>query len=84
MPVIRMRPKHQITLPASVVRAAKLETEDRLNVDYVNGAIVITPRKERVAHGDLLSFAGIGKGMWGSTPDAVNEAIGKLRDSWER
>jgi antitoxin component of MazEF toxin-antitoxin module len=42
MPEIRMRAKHQITLPASVVRAANLKVDDRLNVDYINGVIVIT------------------------------------------
>jgi len=28
MPEIRMRPKHQVTLPASVVRAANLQPDD--------------------------------------------------------
>jgi bifunctional DNA-binding transcriptional regulator/antitoxin component of YhaV-PrlF toxin-antitoxin module len=84
MPEIKMRPKHQITLPASVVRAANLETDDRMQVEYVNGVILITPRSEKTVKADAMSFAGIGKGLWGDTPKAVSEAIKKISNSWER
>ena len=85
VPEIRMRHKHQITLPASVVRAAKLEPDDRLNVDYLNGVIIITPKLDaHSARNDLMSFAGIGKGLWGDTPEQVSSAIASLRHGWER
>jgi antitoxin component of MazEF toxin-antitoxin module len=85
MPEIRMRPKHQITLPASVVRAANLKAEDRLQVDYLNGAIIITPKKP--AHqqtDDVMAYAGIGKGLWGESAEQIEANIAQLRDSWER
>lgn len=84
MPEIKMRPKHQITLPASVVRAASLETDDRMQVEYLNGVIVITPRNANAVNVDALSFAGIGKGLWGDTPRALNDSIKSIKESWER
>jgi hypothetical protein len=32
----------------------------------------------------LMSFAGIGEGTWGSTPEEVQKTIRDLRASWER
>ena len=85
MPEIRMRPKHQITLPASVVRAANLKADDRLNVDFVNGAIIIRLKSDQCSpQSDLMAFAGIGAGLWGSTKEETNASIRNLRDSWKR
>jgi hypothetical protein len=75
MPEIKMRPNHQITLPVSVVRAANLQADDRMQVEYLNGVIVITPRSASTVSVDALSFAGIGKGLWGDTPQALNDSI---------
>ncbi len=44
MAEIRMRRKHQVTLPASIVRLAGIEPEDMLTVTFTNGAIVIKPK----------------------------------------
>ncbi len=81
MPEIRMRPKHQITLPASIVREANLAPDDRLDVSYTNGVIVLTPRSKSISEQkfDVMAYAGIGKGMWGNTPEEVNKYINDLR-----
>ncbi len=80
MPEIRMRRKHQVTLPASIVRAAKIEPDDKLNVTFANGAIVITPKNPAASEVlDVMSFAGIGRGLWGETPDDVTSAMRNLR-----
>jgi len=81
MPEIRMRPKHQVTLPANIVRQAKLSLDDRLEVSYTNGVIVLTPRPNAavVQNFDVMAYAGIGKGVWGSTSDEVNKYINDLR-----
>ncbi|WP_020560816.1 hypothetical protein [Thiofilum flexile] len=34
--------------------------------------------------GHLMSFAGIGRGMWGNTPEKIQKTIQDLRASWER
>lgn len=41
----------------------------------------MTPEEEERR---LMSFAGIGRGTWGSTPEEVQQTIRDLRNSWER
>lgn len=85
MPEIRMRPKSQITLPASIVRQANLQTDDRLTVALVNGNIVISPKRSPAATpGGVMAFAGIGRGVWGQTADEVVAQAKALRDEWKR
>lgn len=84
MPEIRMRPKHQVTLPASVVRAAKLKPDDRLTVTFINGSIIITPKHDDKDQDDIMSFAGIGHGLWGNTPEEVDQTLCNMKNSWER
>ena len=84
MPEIRMRQKNQLTLPASVARAAHIEADDRLTVDFVNGVVIITPKKAPEQKRDLMSYVGSGRGLWGNTPAEVDQEIRNLRNSWER
>ena len=84
MPEIRMRPKHQVTLPASVVREAKLKPDDRLTVTFINGSIIITPKHDAKDQDDIMSFAGIGHGLWGNTPEEVDQTLCNIKNSWER
>ncbi|MFZ3083547.1 AbrB/MazE/SpoVT family DNA-binding domain-containing protein [Rhodoferax ferrireducens] len=84
MPEIRMRPKHQVTLPASVVREAKLKPDDRLTVTFINGSIIITPKHDAKDEDDIMSFAGIGHGLWGNTPEEVDQTLCNMKNSWER
>ncbi len=84
MAEIRMRPKHQITLPASIVREAKLKPDDRLKVTFVNGSIVITPRQSAHDQDNIMSFAGIGRGLWGNTPKQVATTLRNMKKTWER
>jgi len=84
MPEIRMRPKNQVTLPASVVREAKLKPDDRLTVTFINGSIIITPKHDAKDQDDIMSFAGIGHGLWGNTPEEVDQTLRNMKDSWER
>jgi bifunctional DNA-binding transcriptional regulator/antitoxin component of YhaV-PrlF toxin-antitoxin module len=84
---VRIRRKHQITLPASVVREAGLEVDDRLIFYVNNGTITMIPKSSlstKEGEPDLMSFSGIGKKLWGDTPEAVDAAILNLRDSWSR
>lgn len=87
MPEIRMRPKHQVTLPASVVRQANFQVDDRLSVTFVNGTIMITRKEEAIKQPkpDIMSYAGIGRGIWGDTHEEVMETVNNLRkNQWER
>ena len=82
MPEIRMRRKNQITLPASIVRQARIEPDDRLIVSFLGGNIVITPKKVVEEKSDIMSYAGMFTGTWGNTPEAVEATIRNLRDEW--
>lgn len=84
MPEVRVRPKHQITLPVSIVRAAGIALDDRLKVSYANGSIILTPHASGEKSADLMNFAGIGRGLWGATPGEMEQNLGKLRNEWER
>ena len=81
-----MRPKHQVTLPAAIVRQANIKLDDRLTVDFINGAIVITPNRTKTESLDanVMPYAGIGRGLWGNTPEEVTKTIHNLRNEWER
>lgn len=81
MPEIRMRSKHQLTLPAQIVREARLSLDDRLEVTYTNGVIVLTPRPVASSSRefDLMAYAGIGKGIWGESAQEVDAFIHNLR-----
>lgn len=82
MAEIRMRRKHQVTLPASIVRLAGIEPEDMLTVTFTNGVIVIKPKtKATVLQDDVMSYAGTGRGVWGTSSEEVLANIRKLRDA---
>ncbi|NBY34551.1 MAG: AbrB/MazE/SpoVT family DNA-binding domain-containing protein [Betaproteobacteria bacterium] len=85
MPEIRMRSKNQFTLPASLVRASGIQIDDKLSVSLVNGSIVITPMGPK-HHGlsDVMAFAGIAQGVWGDTPEEVEQTLKRDRSTWER
>jgi bifunctional DNA-binding transcriptional regulator/antitoxin component of YhaV-PrlF toxin-antitoxin module len=81
MSEIRMRKKHQVTLPASIVRLAGIEPDDMLTVTFTNGAIVIKPKIDSVElQDDVMAYAGIGQGLWGSTQEEVQASIRRLRE----
>jgi antitoxin component of MazEF toxin-antitoxin module len=81
MPEIKMRPKHQVTLPAKIVRQANLNVDDRLNVEFTNGVITLTPKKSTPLSQsfNLDSYAGILKNAWGSTTEEVDQFVRDLR-----
>ncbi len=74
---LRLRPKHQLTLPHAVAVALDLAPGDRL-IFCVDGRSGVTVRKARD------SYAGAFPGLWGKTADEINEYIRGERDSWER
>jgi len=44
-PIIRIGPKHQVTIPAEVFRKLQLETGDFLTAKVKNNEIVLQPKK---------------------------------------
>ena len=84
MPEIRLRPKHQVTLPANLVRRANIQLDDKLDVSYVNGSIILTPTAAGKTQTDIMAFAGIGRGLWGSTALEIDQTLESNKSSWER
>ena len=58
MPSIHLRKRRQLTLPSDVVAATGLQTDDALEVSYVNGAIQLVPLKSRQRRADMSRFVG--------------------------
>ena len=84
MPEVRVRQKHQITLPSSIVQEAHIAPNDTLEIALVNGVITLTPTKRQECKDSVMSYAGIFRGAWGATPEEVEKTLRDQRDSWER
>lgn len=84
MSTVRVRPKHQITLPVSIVNQAGIHQDDLLEADYVNGVIILVPKARQSRHGDIMDYAGIARDVYGKTAEEVDAALAQLRDEWER
>lgn len=81
---IRVRPKHQITIPSNIAQAADIKLDDVLDIAYVNGIITLVPQKRLQRKESIMSYAGIARGLWGNTTTEIDASIRNDRDSWER
>jgi bifunctional DNA-binding transcriptional regulator/antitoxin component of YhaV-PrlF toxin-antitoxin module len=81
MQTVRVRDKHQITLPMSIVRAAHIRENDRLLVNYKNGAITLLTETHE-APKSMRDYIGIVKGAYGATGEAVNGYFDQAKESW--
>jgi antitoxin component of MazEF toxin-antitoxin module len=76
---IQMRPKRQFTLPASIAKQANVTDSTSMTVVFVNGNIILTPKKAPSPADDIMAFAGIGRTVWGNTHEESMENIRNLR-----
>jgi antitoxin component of MazEF toxin-antitoxin module len=82
MPIVKIRPKGQITIPAEILQAWHVQFNEQVNVNLVNGVVMLTPiRKNKTS---ILSYAGIAQGLWGDSAEDSNNFIRNERESWER
>lgn len=86
MPLATLRPKGQLTIPAQILQQWNIKPYEQVEISFQNGVVMIVParRKEATKRRSLAGFAGMGRGMWGDTPEKVQESIRNLRDSWTR
>ena len=84
MAQIRVRPKHQITIPARIARMAGIKVDDYLEVGYTNGVVTLSLSGHSVQPKSLMAYAGIAHGAWGQTLKDVDRALTSERASWER
>jgi hypothetical protein len=85
---VKLREKGQVTIPAELLqewsRTNHVATNDTIEVNLSNGVLMLIPSKRHTAKRDIMSFAGVGKGLWGSTQDEIDATIKDLRSSWTR
>ncbi len=84
MSQIRVRPKHQITIPARIARAAGIRPDDVLEVAYANGVVTLAPAGRKARATPLLAYAGIAHGLWGASAAEIEAALTADRAAWER
>ena len=84
MPQITLRAKGQVTIPSSILSQWNAKPDDVLDVQLANGVVMFTPVRRRQAPPDLMAFAGLGKGLWGDTPEQVEANIQSVRETWTR
>jgi len=84
MSQVRVRPKHQITLPSRIVAAAHIKPNDVLEVGYANGVVTLVPASRKERKGSVMAYAGIARGIWGQTTDEIEAGLNSDRASWER
>ena len=84
MPEVKLRPKGQLTIPAAIIEEAKLPDDVTFEIAFVNGVITLTPRIKDKKKDDIMSYAGICKGVWGNTDEEFEKTLRDLRDEWER
>ncbi len=74
--------KHQVTLPASMVRELGLRPGDKLSVRRRGNGLVLTPLP-RTPEEWVARYRGALRGVYGETPDNIEAYIRKERESWE-
>lgn len=84
MSQVRIRPKHQITLPSRIVAAAHLKPDDMLEVAYANGVVTLIPLSRKKRKASVMAYAGIARGIWGQTTREIEAGLVSDRTSWER
>ena len=78
MPQIQIDELGAITLPAEILAKTGLKPNDPIEVDCINGVIVLNPVKP------LMEFAGTCKGVWGNSTEEIEATLAEHRASWDR
>ena len=88
MPHVKLRDKGQVTIPTELLREWSqknhVSINDSMEARLANGVLMLIPQKRHAAKRTVMSFAGVGKGLWGNTPAEVDESIKEIRKSWTR
>lgn len=82
MPIVKIRPKGQITIPSDILQAWHVQFNEQINVNLINGVVMLTPVKKNKQ--SIMSYAGIAEGLWGEDTEDSNNFIRNERESWER
>ena len=88
MPQVKLRANGQVTIPAELLqewsRKNHVSTNDVMEATLANGVLMLIPKKRHATKRDIMSFAGIGKGLWGDSVEEVDATLKEIRNSWTR
>ena len=84
MSQVRVRLKHQITIPSRIAEAAHIKPNDMLEVAYTNGVVTLVPVSRKKRKKSAMAYAGIARGLWGQTTAEIDADLNSNRGSWER
>jgi bifunctional DNA-binding transcriptional regulator/antitoxin component of YhaV-PrlF toxin-antitoxin module len=88
MPQVKIREKGQVTIPSELLQEWSnrnhVSVNDSMEAVLANGVLMLIPKKRHTAKRDIMSFAGVGKGLWGATPEEIDASINEMRNLWTR
>ena len=84
MTEVTVRQRNQITIPKAIAEEAGLTEGSVGDLAYADGVITITFRGHPREPFDVSKYAGIAKGLWGETPEEVEQTLRDMRDEWDR
>ena len=84
MTEITVRQRNQITIPKAIAEEAGITEGAVGDLSYADGVITISFRGHPREPFDLSRYIGIGKGLWGDTPEEVDRTLREQRDEWDR
>ena len=88
MSQVKLREKGQVTIPAELLqewsKKNHVSTNDVMEATLANGVLMLIPKKRHATKRDIMSFAGIGKGLWGDSVEEVDATLKEIRNSWTR
>jgi bifunctional DNA-binding transcriptional regulator/antitoxin component of YhaV-PrlF toxin-antitoxin module len=88
MTQVKLREKGQVTIPAELLQEWRkknhVSTNDAIEVTLVNGVLMLIPQKRHATKRDIMSYAGIGKGLWGDSAEAIDANIAEIHELWTR
>jgi AbrB family looped-hinge helix DNA binding protein len=67
MAQVRVRKKHQITIPARIAESTNIKPSDMLEASYNNGVVTLSPVSRNIRKQSAMAYAGIAQGVWGET-----------------
>lgn len=88
MAQVKLREKGQVTIPAELLqewsKKNQVSINDSMEARLSNGVLMLIPQKRHASKRSLMSFAGVGKGLWGTTPAEVDASLKEIRDAWDK
>ena len=84
MTQVRVRNKHQITIPARIAKSANIKPDDMLEVAYNKGVVTLIPVSRKKRKESAMAYAGIAQGIWGKTTLEIDTELHNSRDSFNK